>query len=55
VTTRAAITTETEGLTMQKMSLDALAREHLERARESSPKRSMETVYGRGAADGRQD
>ncbi len=31
---------------MQKMSLDALAREHLDRARQSSAQRSAETVYG---------
>jgi len=31
---------------MQKLSLDALAREHLERARDASAKRSAETVYG---------
>lgn len=31
---------------MQKMSLDALAREHLKRAREASSGRSAETVYG---------
>lgn len=31
---------------MQKMSLDALAREHLERARQSKAGRSSETVYG---------
>jgi quercetin dioxygenase-like cupin family protein len=33
-------------VTMQKMSLDALAREHLERARQHSAGRSSETVYG---------
>lgn len=31
---------------MQKMSLDALAREHLERAHQSGAGRSAETVYG---------
>lgn len=31
---------------MQKMSLDALAREHLQRARSASAGRSAETVYG---------
>lgn len=31
---------------MQKLSLDALAREHLQRARESSAGRSAETVFG---------
>lgn len=31
---------------MNKMSLDALAREHLDRARQSSAGRSAETVYG---------
>lgn len=31
---------------MQKMSLDALAREHLERARQAKSGRSAETVYG---------
>ncbi|HET7407667.1 MAG TPA: cupin domain-containing protein [Mycobacteriales bacterium] len=31
---------------MQKLSLDALAREHLERARTSSAGRSAETVFG---------
>ena len=31
---------------MQKMSLDALAREHLERARQTKSGRSAETVYG---------
>lgn len=31
---------------MQKLSLDALAREHLERARGSSAGRSAETVHG---------
>jgi hypothetical protein len=31
---------------MQKLSLDALAREHLARARQSSTGRSAETVYG---------
>lgn len=31
---------------MLKLSLDALAREHLERARQSSAGRSAETVYG---------
>jgi quercetin dioxygenase-like cupin family protein len=31
---------------MQKMSLDALAREHLERARQSGAGRSAETVFG---------
>ena len=31
---------------MQKLSLDALAREQLERARQSSAGRSAETVYG---------
>lgn len=31
---------------MQKLSLEALAREHLERARASSTGRSAETVYG---------
>lgn len=31
---------------MQKMSLDALAREHLERARQAGAGRSAETVYG---------
>ncbi|MFE9174411.1 cupin domain-containing protein [Streptomyces kebangsaanensis] len=31
---------------MQKISLDARAREHLERAAESSAGRSAETVYG---------
>lgn len=31
---------------MQKLSLDALAREHLQRARESSAGRSAETVHG---------
>lgn len=31
---------------MQKFSLDALAREHLNRAAESSTGRSAETVYG---------
>ena len=31
---------------MQKLSLDALAREHLERARGASARRSAETVYG---------
>jgi quercetin dioxygenase-like cupin family protein len=31
---------------MQKLSLDALAREHLERARASSAGRSAETVFG---------
>lgn len=31
---------------MQKLSLDALAREHLERARTSSAGRSAETIYG---------
>jgi quercetin dioxygenase-like cupin family protein len=31
---------------MQKLSLDALAREHLERARQSTAGRSAETVYG---------
>lgn len=31
---------------MQKLSLDALAREHLERARQTSAGRSAETVYG---------
>ena len=31
---------------MQKMSLDALAREHLERAGRSEAGRSAETVYG---------
>ncbi len=35
-----------KGLTMQKLSLDALAREHLERARASSAGRSAETVFG---------
>jgi hypothetical protein len=31
---------------MQKMSLDALAREHLERARQHGSGRSAETIYG---------
>lgn len=31
---------------MQKLSLDARVREHLERARASSTQRSAETVYG---------
>jgi quercetin dioxygenase-like cupin family protein len=31
---------------MQKLSLDARVREHLERARASSTERSAETVYG---------
>ena len=31
---------------MRKMSLDALAREHLDRARQASSGRSAETVYG---------
>ena len=31
---------------MQKLSLEALAREHLERARQLSAGRSSETVYG---------
>ena len=31
---------------MQKLSLDAMAREHLERARGTSAGRSAETVYG---------
>ena len=31
---------------MQKQSLDALGRQHLERARESNAGRSAETVYG---------
>jgi len=31
---------------MQKLSLDAIAREHLARARQSSTGRSAETVYG---------
>ena len=31
---------------MQKLSLDALAREHMERARRASSGRSSETVYG---------
>jgi quercetin dioxygenase-like cupin family protein len=31
---------------MRKLSLDALVREHLERAKESSAGRSSETVYG---------
>ncbi|HEU5033952.1 MAG TPA: cupin domain-containing protein [Mycobacteriales bacterium] len=31
---------------MQKLSLDALAREHLDRARASSAGRSAETVFG---------
>jgi quercetin dioxygenase-like cupin family protein len=31
---------------MRKLSLDALAREHLERARQSSAGRSSETVFG---------
>ena len=31
---------------MQKISLDALAREHLKRARSASSRRSAETVYG---------
>jgi quercetin dioxygenase-like cupin family protein len=31
---------------MRKFSLDALAREHLERARTHSARRSAETVYG---------
>ena len=31
---------------MQKISLDALAREHLERARSAQSGRSAETVYG---------
>ena len=31
---------------MQKISLDALARQHLERARDASAGRSAETVYG---------
>lgn len=31
---------------MQKISLDALAREHLERARQARAGRSAETVYG---------
>ncbi|MEV6008789.1 cupin domain-containing protein [Streptomyces sp. NPDC051976] len=31
---------------MQKLSLDALAREHLERAKAASTGRSSETVYG---------
>lgn len=35
-----------ERLSMQKLSLDALAREHLERARQSSAGRSAETVFG---------
>lgn len=35
-----------ERSTMQKMSLDALAREHLERAQQAGTGRSSETVYG---------
>lgn len=31
---------------MQKLSLDALPREHLQRARDSSAGRSAETVFG---------
>ncbi len=31
---------------MQKLSLDALAREHLKKARQTSAGRSAETVYG---------
>ena len=31
---------------MQKLSLDALAREHLKRARSASSGRSAQTVYG---------
>jgi quercetin dioxygenase-like cupin family protein len=34
------------GPTMQKLSLDALSRQHLERAAASSTGRSSETVYG---------
>ena len=33
-------------MTMQKLSLDALAREHLERAKAASTGRSSETVFG---------
>ena len=37
---------ETEGRRMQKLSLEALAHEHLERARGAGSGRSAETVYG---------